>query len=314
MEQAGAVLKKRSVTSADLILSPVQKKLLVAVGEVRNEQPIRSFISSQLVRCTLPHSDPGPVEWWTRTDGNLTLSIRSGGDADQGLYGIPYGTIPRLLLFWLTTEATRTKSRRLELGDNLSEFMEALELNPSRGGKRGDAKRLREQMRRLFRATMSFTQKRDDRGGKNRAWLDMLVAEAGTDDSFQWWDVTQPGQSALWSESIILGERFYDAITASPVPTNTRALRALRNSSLLLDLYAWATHRAFVARKSGQPVKVEWQDLAMQLGADYNNVKEFARNTRNALKKVQQVYPGLKYTVEYGAVLILPDSQLAIPE
>lgn len=313
MEKAGVALRA-TAKHGDLLLTPVQKKLLVAVGEVRTEQPIRSFISSQLVRCTLPHSDPGPVEWWTRTDGNLTLSIRSGGDAEHGLYGIPYGTIPRLLLFWLTTEATRTKSRRLELGENLSEFMEALELNPSRGGKRSDAKRLREQMKRLFRATMSFTQKREDRAGKSRAWLDMLVAEAGTDDSFQWWDVSQPGQSALWSESIVLGERFYDAITASPVPTNTRALRALRNSSLLLDLYAWATHRAFIARKSGQPVRVEWKDIAGQLGADYSNLKEFARNTRNALRKVQQVYPGLKYSVEYGSVVILPDSQLAIPE
>ena len=35
-------------------------------------------------------------------------------------YGYPYGTIPRLLLFWMTTEATRTKSRRLELGNSLA--------------------------------------------------------------------------------------------------------------------------------------------------------------------------------------------------
>jgi hypothetical protein len=30
--------------------------------------------------------------------------------------GYPFGSIPRLLLFWITTEAVQTKVRRLELG------------------------------------------------------------------------------------------------------------------------------------------------------------------------------------------------------
>ena len=34
-----------------------------------------------------------------------------------------YGTLPRLLLAWVCTEAVRTQSRELVLGDSLSVFM-----------------------------------------------------------------------------------------------------------------------------------------------------------------------------------------------
>ncbi|HEX2082195.1 MAG TPA: replication protein RepA, partial [Xanthomonadaceae bacterium] len=71
--------------------------------------------------------------------------------------GYPYGVILRLLLFWIVSEAVRTKSRRLELGPSLNQFLRAIGLNPATGrGKRGDATRLREQMDRLFQASISF--------------------------------------------------------------------------------------------------------------------------------------------------------------
>jgi hypothetical protein len=51
------------------------------------------------------------------------LGIRPGWDFSKNQsMGIPYGTIPRLLLFWVTTEAVRTKKRRLELGNTLSSY------------------------------------------------------------------------------------------------------------------------------------------------------------------------------------------------
>ena len=69
----------------------------------------------------------------------------------------PYGTIPRLLLFWMNTEAVKTKSRRLELGHNLSDFIRAVGPDPNTGGGvRSDARRLRNQMERLFRTIISF--------------------------------------------------------------------------------------------------------------------------------------------------------------
>ena len=60
--------------------------------------------------ASLPHRDPGQVNFWARTNGNITLSIVSGVDPRRmKLVGYPYGSIPRLILFWMTTEALRTR-------------------------------------------------------------------------------------------------------------------------------------------------------------------------------------------------------------
>lgn len=95
-----------------------------------------AFIARQLVQATLPHRNPGNIPVWKRTNGNLTLGIQPGMNVKtRKSYGYPYGTIPRLLMFWMTTEALRTGERRLELGKNLASFMRQLDLDPSRGGK-----------------------------------------------------------------------------------------------------------------------------------------------------------------------------------
>ena len=124
-------------------VTPAKQKLLDAAGAIRQnpEEAEAAFLARQLVQCTLPHSNPGKVEAWKRTNGNLTLVIRAGWDSekDQSI-GYPYGSLPRLLLFWVTTEAIRTKSRRLALGHSLSEFMRVVGLDPyTGGGKRSDS-------------------------------------------------------------------------------------------------------------------------------------------------------------------------------
>ena len=57
---------------------------------------------------------------------------------------LPYGTLPRLLLAWVCTEAVRTQSPELILGDSLSEFMRKVGIYSTSGDKHT---RLRNQMR-----------------------------------------------------------------------------------------------------------------------------------------------------------------------
>ena len=67
--------------------------------------PNRAFIVRQVVQLTLPHADPGDIPVWKRSNGYLTLSIRHGWDHENNrIRGYPYVTLPRLLLFWMTTE------------------------------------------------------------------------------------------------------------------------------------------------------------------------------------------------------------------
>ena len=122
--------------------------------------------------------------------------------------------------------------------------MRELGLVPSSagGGKRSDAKRLREQMRRLFRCRISFDAVIKEPHRHGERYRNMDVAP----DSELWWDPKQPEQGTLWGSWIELGEKFYQAIIASPVPLDMRALRALKRSPLALDLYAWAALKVWI--------------------------------------------------------------------
>jgi hypothetical protein len=80
-----------------------------------------------------------------------------------------------------------------------------------------------------------------------------------------WWSRKDPDQTALWGSSIELGQDFFDAITAYPVPADMRALRALKRSPLALDLYAWLSYEAFRAHRSGKPRFENWSQLHAHL-------------------------------------------------
>ena len=296
-------------------------KLIEAAADIaldRATEKDAAYMARELVQCTLPHKNPGDDKpTWARTNGNLSLVVQQGYDRTGKPHGFPFGTIPRLLLFWITTEAVKTKNRRLELGHNLAGFMAEIGLSSYTGrGKRGDAKRLREQMERLFRARISFerdTSRAVKRGGRveqqhGQAWLDMQVAPKGE----FWWNTRCPEQSDLWESWIELGEDFYRAITAAPVPVDTRALKALKRSPLALDLYAWLSHESYRAHKSGKGRFVAWSSLMEQLGAEYTDPKNFGRYARAAMRKVQAVYPGLKLGELRAGVRIEPESFPAI--
>jgi hypothetical protein len=263
-----------------------------------------AFMARQLVQATLPHKDPGNAPLWTRRNGNLTLTIQPGQKQGK-LLGYPYGTLPRLLLFWMTTEAVKTKNPRLELGGSLASFMRQLGLNPdngSKGAKRSDARRLRDQMERLFKATISFEQTQHRPGRIGERWTDMKVAPEG----MLWWDERRPEQASLWDSWIELSKQFFEAITAAPVPVDIRALNALKRSPLALDLYAWATYTAFQTQTKGQSRFVSWKLLHEQMGAEYSTIKNFSQKVRLALRKVQAVYPALGLEFEPGGVRVLP--------
>ena len=278
------------------LVTPTQARILDAAEAILQDPNVsdqdRAFIARQVVQVTLPHADPGNAPLWTRSNGFLTLSIRPGWDHDKNCArGYPYGTLPRLLLFWMTTEAVRTGSRRLELGPTLASFMRDLGLDPGRGGKRSDAYRLREQMDRLFRATISFEQSQQDGQKTGRKWLDMQVAPQGE----LWWDPISPEQPALWGSWVELSEAFHDAIVASPVPIDLRALRALKKSPLALDLYAWATYKTYSVNRSAKGEQpVPWRSLQRQLGCDYSNPRHFKAAAKIAVRKVQVVFPGFR--------------------
>jgi len=313
-EAIGALARRLSVVQeAERIATPAQKELIERGGDIFAESPSAqdaAFITRELVLASLPHSNPGNRPVWMRRNGDVTLAIQPGINLETGqTYGYPYGIIPRLLLFWMTTEAIRRKSRRLELGSSLNGFLAELGLSGYTGrGKRGDAKRLREQMERLFRSRFSLERLKTDEEQGRKRWLDMQVAPQGE----LWWSVRVPDQGALWGSWIELGELFYIALTSAPVPVDMRALRALKRSPLALDLYAWLTFQAFRANQNRLPRFETWAQLHGHMGGEYADVGDFRRKVKAALLKIRAVYPGLRLGRRLGGIEVSPASLPAI--
>jgi hypothetical protein len=284
-------------------LSPQRFNRLMTTAERIHATPALeddalTFMARALVQATLPHSDPGDVRAWGRENGSFSLSIEPGyiiQSKQPVSLGIPYGVIPRLLLFWLTTEAARTGSRTLMLGASLASFMRMVGLDPATGGgPRSDAFRLKEQMKRLFSARIAFTY---GDGSADFSRSHFSVA----DEVRLWWNPAETTMDSLFDSAIELGERFFHEITERPVPVDTRALAELKQSPLALDLYAWLTYRVSYLKK---PQTIPWQLLQNQFGSDYSNIRAFRFKVRQLLQRITLLYPHLRLDdTESGLVL-----------
>ena len=268
---------------------------LAIEAEAAREAGALGFMARALVQATLPHRRAKGNEF-TRTNGLFTLSLLS-----PSAIGLPYGSLPRLLLSWITTEAVRTKERELVLGDSLSGFMRELAMLPT-GGRWGSITRLKDQMTRLFASSVTCTY--DD----GATWA--LESVKPVDSARLWWSPKAPDQAALWQSTITLGERFFNEIIERPVPIDMRALKALKKSPLALDIYLWLTYRLFYLRS---PVSIPWTALSGQFGADYKVLRQFRAAFLRELKKVLVVYPEANVTAveigEAGSALRLKPSK-----
>lgn len=271
-------------TSVEKLIS----EALAIEAEAAKEAGALGFMARALVQATMPHRRAAGTEF-VRHNGAFTLSMLS-----PSAVGLPYGSVPRLLIAWLCTEAVKTKSRELVLGDSLSGFMRELDLVPT-GGRWGSIGRLKEQTKRLFSTTVSCIYEGEDK----TALLGYRVA----DKALLWWDAKRPDQGSLWSSTVSLTEPFYREVVDHPVPVDMRALKALKRSPLALDLYCWLTFRMSYLKRD---TEIPWAALAAQFGSDYGRLRAFKEALLGELRKVQAVYPEARVGTGASGLLLRP--------
>ena len=282
---------RRTFTLAD------QVDRLVSASEA---DPDRGFLGRTMALCSLPRSNPGNRLQYKRVNGPFTLYMNTTADNK-----LPYGNLPRLLMAWLSTEAVKTGSRVIVLGDSLSKFMRELGIYNS-GGK--PQTRLRNQMKRLFGCTVSMIYK-DEHGEQ---FISSLIAESGE----FWWNERKPDQPSLWNSKIELSEKFFNEIIRHPVPLDMNTLTALKRCSLGLDLYLWLVYRTFPLRAVQQ---ITWKQMYRQLGlhpskaSDKKTVLNFRVKILRELKKIKLAWPELNYSTAPGVLILLPSVPAITP-
>ena len=260
------------------------------------------FMARMMALCSLPRTNPGNRKEYKRVNGPFTLYMVAGGGNK-----LPFGNIPRLLLAWVSTEAVRTQSREISLGRSLSGFMRKLGMEDRSGSPRGDRTRLRNQMKRLFGCSVQLIYE-DERVTAS------MTSPVASRAEF-WWNERKPDEPLLFNSKIRLGEDLFNEIISHPVPLDMNTLKALKRSTLGLDLYLWLVYRTFALKR---PLRLTWRLLYSQFGTNPDKahnkktIQNFRVQVLRELKKIKLAWPELNYATAPGVLILLP-SKPAIP-
>lgn len=277
----------------DRLHALVQTHLAIESEEAA-EAGALGFTARALTLATMPHSRHYKNEF-QRRNGAFVMSMHA-----PAAIGLPYGSKPRLLVAYLATEAVRKGQRDIILGDSLSEFMRSLDLQAT-GGRWGSITGLKQQMTRLFSSSVTCIW--EDK--RSTAITNIpIVSKAQL-----WWHPQSPDQASLWQSSVRLGEEFFNEVVANPVPIDMRAVRAIKQSPMALDIYFWLTHRMSYLKKTNAR-DIPWAALKLQFGADYADTAQGTRDFRKQfvghLRKVLAVYPQAKVEDSPTGLILKP--------
>lgn len=251
-------------------LTARQNKLIEEALSIQEEAAITKgylgFLTQTLAQITLPHTKP-KTNVFSRTNGKVKLSIISPE------YGLPYGSIPRIILAWLCTEVVRTKNLEISLGSSQTEFLRKIGLENN--GR--DIARLKNQALRLFDSVITVY---TNTGGQ-KGFEKITIAK----NAFIFWSNQDPEQRSIWNSTLTITRDFYEEILKSPVPVDLRVLHALSKSPLAMDIYTWLNYRMFLLKVSGKKqVLIPWNSLKGQFGSNFGENLEGLRNFKKKFK------------------------------
>lgn len=252
-----------------------------------------AFLARILVQVTLPYRDPGRPTF-VRQNGDLVLTLQAPPHI-----GLPYGRYPRLVLAYLCREAVRSQSRKIRLGDSLSDFMRSVGVKAT-GGPYGPLRRFRKQAIRLLATTISCSWNGTHAGASSHAEVGARIASGAV-----FWGSSHQGErppGVVERGWVVLSREFYDEVLAHPVPLDRRVLGGL-TSSFALDLYAWTTYRV---SRLHRPVAIPWPELMRQFGSQERALRNFRLRVRWALERIQVFYRDLRFAVTPEALRLYP--------
>lgn len=312
----GAVIldSSKSIARRKFELSKPKQQELFEIGDACAVMPagpdngLVSYMANILVRLTMPHravrNEDGTEKYtFSRKFKNMSITIQANPHV-----GLPFGSVPRLLMSFITSEALRTKEPRIILGSSLRDFMLKLGYTSISGGQRGSATVLKGQLKRLFASNISvYDEHRSDSFGV----ANMVVAKKAV----LCWDQRNSEEFGFFDSTVDLSADFFDEIIRNPVPLDMRALQAFSHSPMCLDIYSWLTYRmSHVYTRETE----NWKSLQEQFGAGYPQTAEGLRDFRTAFRghmaTVLSVYRSAKVNLEHKDHIVLLPSPTHVPK
>ena len=275
-----------------------ERMCLEAAYEMMSDERARIGIAhAGFAMAGLPHKRIADTIW-ERDGGQVKLLVESGLDSRRQPVGIPYGSIARMILLYLQTQAVRTRSREIELGASMNAWLTAMGI--SSGGRTYQL--VREQSHRISRCRLTFFRRTS-------------AAEMVTNGAFVR-DAILPlnadaDQMPLWQERVKLDEGFYQSLIDHPLPLREAAIQQISSRSMAIDLYVWLAYRLHIL---DAPVTVSWPGLKQQFGQGYSELRFFRRDLLPPLQLALAEYPEARVHIDEKAGLTLYPSAPPVPE
>jgi hypothetical protein len=276
-----------------------ERQAVEAAAAILAEEESRMGIThAGFAMTSLPHKRIEEAFW--RRDGHrTTLLVESGRDRRGTPVGVPYGSIARLILLYLQTEAVRTNSPEVELGRSMKSWMSRMSLTT--GGKTYQL--VTEQARRISACRLTFF---TDRGNgaesrHNGAFVQDAISLTGLADE---------GQPTLWQDRVRLDEGFWRSLRDHPVPVREEAIRVIGTRSLAIDVYVWLAYRL---HSLARPASISWAAVHGQFGAGFRLVRQIKPTFLDALNLALAVYPEARVDADKEGIILHP-SPPAVPK
>jgi hypothetical protein len=141
-----------------LVVPRSVEKLITARQRILTEQADRTdFLHTVMCQVGMPRrmTDARTFE---RHNGHMSILLEAGklyNGKDWVEQPLPYGTTPRLIMVHLSSEAIRTQSRKVEIGDSMRQFLLTLGMGDG-GGPRGGYTMVRRQVEALAACRLSI--------------------------------------------------------------------------------------------------------------------------------------------------------------
>jgi hypothetical protein len=172
--------------------------------------------------------------------------------------GIPFGTIARLILLFITSQLVDQKSKKIFLGKTFSAFMKNCGYQVS-GGNNGNMQRFKEQWKRLLSCNFQIT----DLDGKV---ISFNLTQRNNDfDGF-----------------LEVDDIFYNHLLKNKIYIDDKEFKKLSNGkygSIMLDLYFWLIYRRYTLNKF---TSLKYGDLKNQFGTDQKDIYCFKVKLKQA--------------------------------
>jgi hypothetical protein len=278
-------------------LSTIQRRRIEAATRIRTERAKQiDYLHTVQCQTSLPYRDPGDhVREWERKQGNASLRIDAGAALDPRTkeyvnLGLPYGEKPRLVLIHLASEAIRTHSPVIDVEDSMTAFARSLGLETNGHHLRG----LKDQIGRLASATIRMGMVEQGR---------VVQVQTQVASAFDLWYPGEVSQRVLWPSTVRLSHEFFESLSRHAIPLDNRAVGAIANSPIALDVYVWLAQRVHRIAP-GRPQFIAWANVYEQFGQGYARIRDFRRKFLLTLRQIRAVYPDCRIeTDEKGITL-----------